>query len=219
MARKDQAAKAAAKKAADAATAARNASGVNNPTGASTPPAAPTVQTKKSGKTCTVGCKIPSGLKLQLFREVDWIEETRSGSIPRKRWDRFGEAVIVRGPAVPVGSAPKGYKRPAAIVGGYGLTPNVDAEFMREWMKQNAKNPIVVNGMIFVQEDNASAVDEAKDMKDTRSGLEPVNPDDDPRIPKSVDPNVGSIETADQFSGTFMPEGGGEEAEAMAEAI
>lgn len=202
--------------AAKAAAATKNAGGANSPSGKPTQPEAPAVQVSKSGKTVTVGCKIPTGLKLQLFRKVQWPEETRGGTIMRDRWDRYGAHVIVRGPAVPTGTAPKGYRRPAAIVGGYGITPNVDADFMREWMQQNAQNPVVVSGMIFVQNDNASAVDQSKDQRELRSGLEPIVPDNDPRIPKPVDGNVGSIETAEEFGGNFMPEG---ETGEMADAI
>ena len=81
----------------------------------------------KSAKTITVACKIPTGLELQLCKETTWPEETPSGTRMRTRFDRVGPTVTCRGPARPVGPAPKGYPGPAIVVGtplvsGFPLT-------------------------------------------------------------------------------------------------
>lgn len=162
-------------------------------------PAMPAVHTAPKGaRTVTVACKFPAGLVLQLCRKVSYMEETMSGgSRERVRYDKVGAIVVVRGPAMPNGQVPKGYKRPE-VEGGYALTRGVDADFFEEWLKQNEENPLVVNKMIFGRAGHDHAAGQAGDLHETRSGFEPIEPDTDPRIPRSLDPNISNVETADE---------------------
>lgn len=164
--------------------------------------AAPAVKTAaKGGRTCIVACKLPSGLVLQLCKPSKYFEETRAGGrIERTRYDKMGPSIIVRGPAQPNGQVPKGYKRPE-VEGGYALTYNVDADFFEEWMRQNADTAIVQNKIIFAAGTRDATLGEAQDMHETRSGLEALEPDNDPRAPKSLDPNVSTIETEEGRKG------------------
>jgi len=102
-------------------------------------------------KTVSVGCKLPHGLHLDL--------KMKGGGDPVR--------VTLKG------------ANAARIVGGYGITENVDGEFMRAWLAKNAKHPAVVNGQIFIHEDARAAESIAKERRDdasTRTGLEPIDP-------------------------------------------
>lgn len=171
------------------------------PTAASSAePAAPAVHTPrgKGSAVVTVACKIPNGLVLQLCKPTEYPEETRSGTVMRKRFDKFGERIIVSGPAYPNGNIP-GFPARPMIVGGYALTPGVNAEFFAEWIAQNAKAPFVANKMIFGFSSLDETKGEAADHREVRSGFEPLALDKDPRMPKAA-PGVGAIVAADEMA-------------------
>jgi len=162
--------------------------------------------TRKSASTVTVACKIPMGLELQLCRETTWFEDTPSGSRERKRYEKVGATVIVRGPSYPVGTVPPGMPPKPQIVGGYALTFGVNADFFEEWMAQNAQNPIVVNKMIFAHAKADATRSEARENRTRLSGLEPLVPDNDPRIPRPITTGVTAVETADEMEGRILLE-------------
>lgn len=162
---------------------------------------------KAAGKV-TVACKIPTGLELQHCTPTKWIEETPSGSRERLRYDRVGPTVFVRGTAYPVGTIPKGYPSRPIMVGGYALTPNVDADFFDEWIRQNKDTDMVRNRMIFAYARRDDVVGEARENKDRQSGLEPLNPENDPRMPRPINAMITPIETADENVSQFqIPDG------------
>lgn len=133
-----------------------------------------------STDTVTVGCKLPWGLKLRLFKMEPHDEPVMGGGMKSvSRAVQFRDPVVINGCAVAKGVAPE-----HPIVGGYGLTYNVNAEFFAEWLKQNADHPAVRNNMIFAQGKSASARDQAKEMRGLRSGQEPIAQRDDPRVPR-----------------------------------
>jgi hypothetical protein len=137
--------------------------------------------------TVTVACKLPHGLVLRLFAMEDHDEPVMGGGTKTvKRAIAIGDPVTIHGVATPFGQVPK-----APIVGGFALTAGVDAEFFAAWLKQNAKSAVVRNGLIFGHEKPETAQKKAAEMADLRSGLEPLVPDKDPRIPRR-------IETADE---------------------
>lgn len=143
-------------------------------------------------KFVTVACKVPCGVEIYLNRKEEYDEETMTGSRRKVRWVPTGKATIIRGPAQPNGQAPRGYVRPN-IVGEYALTPGVDADWFEEWMSQNSKNPLVTGGMIYaLGKDKIRGW--AKENEKRTSGLEPINPEGDYRMPKSLQPAVGKIE-------------------------
>lgn len=94
----------------------------------------------------SVGCKLPHGLHLDLKQNGEPVRVTLVGA------------------------------NAARIVGGYGITENVPAEFMTEWLKKNAKHKAVVNGLIFVHNDMKSAESMAKERRKNDSGLEAIDP-------------------------------------------
>ena len=153
---------------------------------------------KKGNGTVTVACKFPAGLVLQLCRKTEYVEEGAGGTrINRVRWDKDGPTYTVRGPAMPNGQVPKGYVRPV-IEGGYALTSNIPADFFEQWMDQNKDSPLVTNRIIFAATTRDAAEGQAQDQEEFRSGFEPIEPDSDRRIPRTLNPNVGPIETAER---------------------
>jgi hypothetical protein len=133
-------------------------------------------------RTVTVACKMPNGLTLRLFAMEEHTEPVMGGGHRtfQKAVD-VGARVVIAGTATPFGSAPK-----AEVVGGYALTRNVDADFFAKWMEQNKDSALVRNKLIFAHAKTDTARGAAAEMAETRSGLEPLMPDTDPRIPKNV---------------------------------
>lgn len=109
-----------------------------------------TQQTKPeaSSDTYIIGCKLPHGLKLELFNKDNTVKEAHT----------------LKG------------NNAARIIGGYGLTDGVPRAFFDEWLRRNAKHPAVLNQSIFMHTDLASAQDAAKERREVRSGLEAIDP-------------------------------------------
>lgn len=93
--------------------------------------------------TVTVGCKLPSGLHLD---------------IPGKG------RVTLNG------------ANSSNVIGGHGITENVDAEFLAAWMKMYADHPAVKAGLIFAHEKASSTTAEARDKTKNKSGFEGIDP-------------------------------------------
>lgn len=105
-----------------------------------------------SGKSVTVGCKLPNGLIMELG--------TRGKDDYRQ--------VRLRG------------AQSSRIAGGFGLT-DVSEDFMQAWMKKNKDLTFVRKGLVFVQADGVFAEGHAKDHRDLRSGLERLDPKKAPK--------------------------------------
>jgi hypothetical protein len=135
----------------------------------------------------TVACKLPHGLKMRLFREEDYQEPTAGGVMRiSKRWVPLPDAVTVRGVATEV-NAPIDPRKPPPplIVGGYALTPGVDADFWAAWLKANAEFDAVKNKLIFAYEKHDTTEGKARENASRRSGLEPLDPT---RLPRGIEP-------------------------------
>lgn len=117
----------------------------------------PRTPTAPSSNTVVVGCKLPNGLIVDLC-DPGVNEHGQKIMIPRRQPVTFKGA------------------NSSNIVGGFGLT-DVDADFWEAWVKQNAKFPALVNGLIFAQERRDRAADNAMDHADAKSGFEGINPD------------------------------------------
>ncbi|WP_147196028.1 hypothetical protein [Pantoea sp. CCBC3-3-1] len=65
------------------------------------------------------------------------------------------------------------------IVGGYGLTENVDKAAFDKWLKAHGDQAYVKNELVFAQAKTNSAESKAKENADVKSGLEGL-PQDNP---------------------------------------
>lgn len=140
--------------------------------------------------TVTVGCKIPTGMVLQLFRMEDHEEPVMAGGyriVKRAMVDR--EPVKLNGPARYIG-------RDSAhtIISGSGITYNVDADFFAEWMKQNADHPAVKGKFIYAQSKPGEIEAQARDHRSLKTGLEGIDPNNLPEEFKRT------IKTAEGFN-------------------
>ena len=149
----------------------------------------------------TVACKVPLGVVLYVHEKVDLSERTLAGNTREfHEWRRKGEAVKINGPAYPNGNInelrKKGFHKVPDIEGGYALTMNVPKDFWDAWLEQNRMTQLVKNKMIFAYVDRDSARDAARDNEKRMSGLEPLDPDGDYRVPRPL-PGVTMVETAE----------------------
>lgn len=132
----------------------------------------------KNSKTVSVGCKLPHGLRLRLFKMEPFSEAVIGGGVREsKRAVQVGEQIVLKGYAKPFGS-----EAVALVVGGYAITPNVDREFIAEWLKQNAESAVVKSGLVFIQDGEQRARDEAKEKSALVNGLEALNPKKLPNV-------------------------------------
>lgn len=63
------------------------------------------------------------------------------------------------------------------VIGGHGITYDVDAEFFDAWMEAHADHAMVRNGFIFAHDKAADTKAEAAEKEDNATGLEAVDPD------------------------------------------
>jgi hypothetical protein len=156
-----------------------------------------------AGGTVTIGCKLPNGFFMQVYRLEDITEPVLGGGLRQAtRGVAMGTPFKIFGTAVPHGQRP-----PFVIAGGYALTPNVPADLATAWFEQNKESAMVVNKVVFMHEKGDSAQRMGKELgKDTRSGLEPLDvgvknlgegrmAPRDPRWPARVNPNLSQVGT------------------------
>lgn len=152
-------------------------------------PGAPAVHgTAKAAKYVIVASKLPFNLEIQLCRPQESRVTGQFGSVNETVHVKFGEVLLICGTSYPVNNVPKGFPKPPGMIedemGGYAMTVGMPADFMREWMKQNADTDMVKNGMIKVHAELESLESDAREHAGISSGLGPLNPDGDRRAPK-----------------------------------
>jgi hypothetical protein len=132
----------------------------------------------------TVACKHPAGLVLKVYKKFEDQEVViGGGSRAVVRHEAMGEAVHLKGYYPPQ----DGKKLPlAATSGEYALTYDVDEDFMLLWLEQNADNPLVKNRIVLVNSNTNSVKAAVRENDATKSGFEPLNPDDLPKTARSV---------------------------------
>jgi hypothetical protein len=148
------------------------------------------------GAKVTVACKIGIAyFNLQLFQPVEVSENTQTG--PRKIIEhrRVGPVVQLRGTAYPRGTVPEGFPDRPEMVGGAALNRGIDKDFFDEWMRQNQRGAVVKNNLIFGDEDHSKVVAMALELAgEASSGLEPINPKKDSRMPRPTNSALSPIE-------------------------
>lgn len=119
----------------------------------------------KSGtKFCVVGCKLPHGLELQLYKPR---EKLAPGETPEPL-EPIGDPIILAG------------SNQEGAVGGFGLTENVDAAAFGEWMRTNQRLQAVRAGLIWAEDTLDKARDKARERAAVLSGFEGLNPEKPP---------------------------------------
>lgn len=156
-------------------------------------------QPQSAGQKVVVACKLGVPyFDIQHCQIEEKFEQNLQGGRMIKEGSRTGSVVRLRGTSYPRGTPPAGFPERPEIVGGAAMNPGIDKDWFDEWLKQNRLNPLVVNRMIFAAETYDGARGAAKDLSSFLSGLEPVNPARDSRIPRSTREEVSDVETEDQ---------------------
>lgn len=144
---------------------------------------------RRGPKTVTVACKLPTGMILRLFRAESRLEPVLGGGSKEVTvYHPLPDTVTINGNATPQnGQAPAFTILNAHRRGdGFGLTYNVPADFWHKWYEANKEAQYVKEGLIWAYADQDSVSDKAKDLDGIKSGLEPLDPDGDPRAPKQI---------------------------------
>lgn len=120
----------------------------------------------------TVGCKLPAGMHLTLWKMEKGSEAVMGGGV------REIERAVPAGRITIRGSARKVNEMASLseIAFGYGITPNVDADSWNEWVKHNKSGDAFTKGFVFAHAKQADVVAQARDGEKLRSGLEPIDP-------------------------------------------
>jgi hypothetical protein len=133
-----------------------------------------------------VGCKLGvASIALQLSPLVEKEQMGSQGSRKVMEAQRTGPVVILRGTAYPRGTVPDGFPPAPMIVDGAAMNFGIDAEWMDHWLEEHKRDPLVINKLIFACEKEEDAKAIAREHKDVKSGLDPVNPKGDTRMPRS----------------------------------
>lgn len=137
-----------------------------------------------SAETVTVGCKLPSGLKMRIFHEVTRDIPVMGGGVKEaKEFEPIPNApsYTLNGFSHEQKTAPE-----HAIIGGAALTHGIPKDFWDAWYKQNRNSDLVRNGLIFAHVSESEARAEAKDKVSLKSGLERLDPDNLPPQFKNI---------------------------------
>lgn len=78
----------------------------------------------------------------------------------------------------------------AALVGGHGITRDVDAAFWAEWKKVHKGFQPLEDGLIFAYNDEATTQAAAIERSEEKSGFEPIDPNK-PGAGLTPEPRVG----------------------------
>lgn len=153
------------------------------------------VKPSSAGQKVTVACKIGVAyFNLQLFQMREKFEQNPQGGRKIQEAVRTGSVVQLRGTAYPSGVVPKGFPERPEIVHGAAMNHGVDEGFMDEWFEQNKLNPIVMNELVFYDRDPNRVRAKAAELSGVRSGLEPIDPAIDPRVPRSTNAGVANVQ-------------------------
>jgi len=78
----------------------------------------------------------------------------------------------------------------ALVIGGHGITNDVDKSLFDAWLALHADKDFVKNDLVFAHEARKNAEAQAKDQATLESGLEPLLPKDMPKGMEVV-PSLG----------------------------
>jgi hypothetical protein len=122
----------------------------------------------KTRNTVRVGCSLPHGLSIMLYK-------------PGKTID--GETInLPASDPVVLNGANK-----SSLIGGVGFT-DVDEEFWTAWEKQSVDYRPLKLGLIWAEGSRERALSRADEMKTVRTGFEGINPDKPGKGVKRYDP-------------------------------
>lgn len=130
-----------------------------------------------SSGTVTVASKLPTGLLLRSFQEIDQEEQVIGGGMRKfKQHVPTGETFEIKGNSTPHGATPAA----PVIDGGFALTMGVPKDLWDQWYAANKNSALVKNGLIFAHSEMRSVEAQAKEKEGVRTGLERLDMDNLP---------------------------------------
>jgi hypothetical protein len=127
-----------------------------------------------AAETVTVACKLPAGLIADIRAEPKVMHTSQgdhliagpvlasvtfTGSAAQRRLEAGGQVLGEAG----------------NVVGGYGITPNVDKQFWDKWFEENKDYAPVAKGLIFALPSANAVRSEARDRAGVKNGMEPAD--------------------------------------------
>lgn len=129
--------------------------------------------------TVTVALKHPIGIICRLHQMVEVEERLPGGGTQKVMMARVtGQSFKLNGYLRrPQGNEPA----PPALPGSFALTHGVDKDLFEVWLAQNKDLDLVRNGLVFASEKPNYTLDESREKKALKCGLEPIDPNKLPR--------------------------------------
>ncbi len=124
--------------------------------------------------TVTVASKMPFGFTLVLYDFITRHEPVMGGGVREFKIAEKRRGVPeyhLAGNSYAQNVGPQ-----VEIRSGFALTRDIPKDIWLEWLEQNKEADYVVNKVIFAHEEYASAIAEALEYKDKKTGLERIDP-------------------------------------------
>lgn len=148
---------------------------------------------RRSGGKITIACKLPvPWIDLTISKLVDKDIPGLNGTVTRKEAIQTGRFIRIRGTAYPrAGGVPDGFPGKPIMMAGFALTLNVDEDEWNAFLACGGREmDMVRNGIVFAYPDLANIKARCTDLRDVKTGLEPLDPRTDPNTGRSLDGRV-----------------------------
>ena len=139
-----------------------------------------------AGAKVTVASKLPMAFEMQACTKHEQKVKTGNTTWVEEVFSKSGKMAVINGIAYPNGQAPEGFHDKPQMASGAALTFGVDKDLWDAWLEQNKDSAMVRNGLVFAHEKSESVKAKAREHKDLNSGLGPLTPDNDRRMPKKI---------------------------------
>lgn len=128
--------------------------------------------------TVTVGCKLPCGYVIEVFKFEAFQEPVMGGGTRTVQ-----RAIKIPGRSVTLNGFARQLNKPVThdIRFGVGLTHGVDADLFAQWLEQHKDDDLVKGGFIFANLKSSEVDAQAKDRLSLLSGLEAADPNNLPK--------------------------------------
>jgi hypothetical protein len=166
--------------------------------------------------TIYVASKLPWDLECRVHRPEKYYEPSPMGPLERTRMIPTGATTSIRGVAYPFQPQPAfvAFRPAPQIFHGFAVTV-LDGENAKNfclWWQQNHNAdepnkslPAIASGLLLWAEDLEKLKKKIRDQEPVMSGYESLNPNDDPRVPKSMSARVTQPRPTEEMADRLLP--------------